>query len=350
MDHQGSTGRSEREDVLETVIAALEQRLDVEAVAQMVEQLGLSEHLERRLRGAVDELRQVVSTDQRLLQAVQEELRNLLLDVELLKRAAATTGHMGVMQRHKVEHELMLELCPPGRSRPGLGVATYAAYGRHPAQVDCVSRWPICKAACCRILTQPLTAEEVDSRRYRWDLRRPYLLPKNRTGCSYLRSGGCACVLYADGLPLTCAHYSCTEDRRIWADFEQRILNPSLARRLETLQTDASPEQTDRASAPGPEGLTNEMAAEDHDRAATGAALKDRRTTASVDGNAADRGVERASPATGDASPATEARPPDFSQIREMLLPEPDNKFVPPEPAETKAQQTDGSVNRNQRQ
>jgi Fe-S-cluster containining protein len=62
----------------------------------------------------------------------------------------------------------------------------------------------------------------------RWELSEPYL---NRQGhdryCSHLDRGTRRCSIY-DQRPGICRTYDCRQDKRIWQDFEQGIINPDL--------------------------------------------------------------------------------------------------------------------------
>ena len=92
------------------------------------------------------------------------------------------------------------------------------------AKVDCASRLHICRAVCCR-LDFALSVSEVESGRVKWDLGRPYFIRHAADGCcSHLDSGSCGCSAYADR-PQVCRHYDCTDDARIWKDFDRMALN-----------------------------------------------------------------------------------------------------------------------------
>jgi hypothetical protein len=94
-------------------------------------------------------------------------------------------------------------------------------------KIDCASRLPLCRGACCR-LSFALTAEDVEEGIVRWDLRRPYVVAHGADGrCVHQEAGTCRCSIYAQR-PATCRTYDCRRDRRIWLDFERRIPNPGL--------------------------------------------------------------------------------------------------------------------------
>jgi hypothetical protein len=91
------------------------------------------------------------------------------------------------------------------------------------ATVDCASRMHVCKAVCCR-LSFPLSAPEIESGKIKWELGKPYYARKDSTGACVHLNESCGCGVYADR-PWVCHCYSCANDKRIWKDFEQMILN-----------------------------------------------------------------------------------------------------------------------------
>jgi Fe-S-cluster containining protein len=94
-------------------------------------------------------------------------------------------------------------------------------------QIDCENRLHLCKAACCR-LRFPLSAQDIEEGVVKWDLPHPYLIARGADGyCSHLERGGCGCAIYQQR-PLPCRAYDCREDKRIWSDFENRIVSPAL--------------------------------------------------------------------------------------------------------------------------
>jgi Fe-S-cluster containining protein len=96
----------------------------------------------------------------------------------------------------------------------------------HPetAVVDCTTRLPLCRAACCAI-DRALSAQDVEEGAVRWDLARPYRLRRaDGGGCCHLGADDRRCTVYAQR-PLGCRTYSCSADPRIWKDFERRIPN-----------------------------------------------------------------------------------------------------------------------------
>jgi Fe-S-cluster containining protein len=95
-------------------------------------------------------------------------------------------------------------------------------------QIDCENRLPLCKAACCQ-LNFALSRQDIEEGIVKWDLGQPYMIAHDADGyCRHLDRQACRCTVYANR-PVPCRAYDCRKDRRIWADFEQRIINPNLA-------------------------------------------------------------------------------------------------------------------------
>jgi hypothetical protein len=95
------------------------------------------------------------------------------------------------------------------------------------AEIDCESRLALCGAACCR-LPVALSKEDVEEGVLRWDLGRPYLLARDADRqCVHLDRGTHRCGVYG-ARPTPCRAYDCREDRRIWLDFEARVVNPAI--------------------------------------------------------------------------------------------------------------------------
>ena len=97
------------------------------------------------------------------------------------------------------------------------------------AEIDCESRLPVCRAACCR-LQFALTRQDVEEGVVEWEFGRPYMIRQGSDGyCNHLDREGCHCTVY-DQRPVACRGYDCRGDKRIWADFEKRIPSPELER------------------------------------------------------------------------------------------------------------------------
>lgn len=299
------------------VEALLDEKLLVEATCQAVERIQFNEDLAQRITTAFNRLNDRQRRSTAIIPEIQDALREIKLDLELVKRTLVSLGHTGVLRREHIEAELVREVFPPSQPRPALGVVTVPEQAVSSKQVDCASRVHLCKAACCRIFTIHLTAREVQSNKYRWNPKQPYTLVRNRHGCSHLKAGTCDCLLYTDR-PQTCRTYSCREDKRIWQDFDRMILNSKLEEQLKGLDVltgrgvDARPMRADADSSlhsDGPNDLN-----------------MDNTAVAPRDGEAL-----RQSGDSEDSDPCVGAEsPPDFSELRNLIATTPPRmRFVP---------------------
>lgn len=90
--------------------------------------------------------------------------------------------------------------------------------------INCAEQLPVCKAVCCR-LNFALTVSEIESDKVKWDLGQPYFIRQNEQGyCTHLKTKDQCCSVYEDR-PNICRKYSCSNDKRIWNDFEKMELN-----------------------------------------------------------------------------------------------------------------------------
>lgn len=95
------------------------------------------------------------------------------------------------------------------------------------AIIDCASRLPICRAACCR-LDFALSTQDIKEGIVRWNLGRPYMNRKAEHGhCVHWDPQTFKCAVY-EHRPAICRGYDCRLDERIWLDFENRVINPAL--------------------------------------------------------------------------------------------------------------------------
>lgn len=96
-------------------------------------------------------------------------------------------------------------------------------------QIDCESRLHLCKAACCR-LPFALSKQDVREGIVHWELGQPYLIAQGKDGyCCHLERATCRCTI-REHRPVPCRAYDCRQDKRIWLDFEERVINPEIAR------------------------------------------------------------------------------------------------------------------------
>lgn len=90
--------------------------------------------------------------------------------------------------------------------------------------VNCEERLPVCKAVCCK-LNFALSVDEIEAGKAKWDLGQPYFIRQKINGyCTHLDTKSTCCSIYPDR-PKVCRKYSCAKDKRIWIDFENKVLN-----------------------------------------------------------------------------------------------------------------------------
>lgn len=91
--------------------------------------------------------------------------------------------------------------------------------------IDCAARIPLCGARCCGFKVA-LSEQDVREGKVPFVIDRPYELPRDPETklCTCMNAEG-ACTIY-EVRPGTCRTYDCTEDRRVWIDFENRIPAP----------------------------------------------------------------------------------------------------------------------------
>jgi hypothetical protein len=95
-------------------------------------------------------------------------------------------------------------------------------------EIDCESRIPLCQAACCK-LPFALSIQDVQEGIVRWNLGHPYVIAQGPDCyCDHLERGGCSCSIY-EQRPVPCRAFDCRADKRIWLDFDNRVINPDIA-------------------------------------------------------------------------------------------------------------------------
>jgi Fe-S-cluster containining protein len=99
-------------------------------------------------------------------------------------------------------------------------------YG-NPVQIDCHNRVHLCKAACCR-LAFALSKQDVEEGTVKWDFAHPYMNARRADGyCVHHECQTSGCTVYSNR-PVPCRAYDCRNDKRIWVDFEKKLVNPDL--------------------------------------------------------------------------------------------------------------------------
>ena len=92
-------------------------------------------------------------------------------------------------------------------------------------KVDCESRLDLCKARCCKLVFA-LSFQDLDEGVLKWNYSQPYQISQKENGyCIYHGGDGKGCLVYKNR-PVACRNYDCRNDKRIWVDFEKRIVAP----------------------------------------------------------------------------------------------------------------------------
>jgi Fe-S-cluster containining protein len=94
-------------------------------------------------------------------------------------------------------------------------------------EIDCENRLALCRGACCR-LSFALSVQDLEEGTVKWDLGRPYMIRRKSDGyCHHLETERKRCGIY-EQRPIVCRAYDCRKDKRIWEDFENRVVSPDL--------------------------------------------------------------------------------------------------------------------------
>lgn len=203
-------------------------------IEQKSNTLGLSEQLRQELVGGLlyCHHRANTNTSKTLeVTAFAYALIELLIDKGLL-----TEDELNERKR-EVGKRLVEKLKDNGMGVMLQGSETdkYKFDGR--AKIDCENRIHLCKAACCR-LGFALSKQDIEEGIVKWDLSRPYMNRRDRDGyCIHLERGNCRCGIYQNR-PVPCRGYDCREDKRIWADFENKIVSPELEKLFQDAQAE----------------------------------------------------------------------------------------------------------------
>ena len=100
-------------------------------------------------------------------------------------------------------------------------------YGFDDVRIDCESRRPICKTACCK-MGFALSRQDIEEGIVKWDLGYPYMIARADDGyCTHLDRRTGECGIWKNR-PVPCRAFDCRNDTRIWLDFENMIINPKL--------------------------------------------------------------------------------------------------------------------------
>lgn len=162
-----------------------------------------------------------------------EQIRRLSAHVYALTELLVRDGVVKIPEleaAREATHTGMMEQYPQRWLVARVQQAEHDKYDpAHEVPIDCASRLPLCRAACCR-LDFYLTEQDLLEGVVRWDFVRPYHIKKREDGSCVHCSAEGRCEVWAQR-PGVCRTYDCRKDARIWQDFEARIPNPALAAR-----------------------------------------------------------------------------------------------------------------------
>lgn len=99
--------------------------------------------------------------------------------------------------------------------------------------IDCENIHAICGAVCCK-LWFALSVQDINEGILKWDYMKPYGIAQDKDGnCIHKDLSHNKCKIYKNR-PLVCRTYDCRQDKRIWIDFENKIINQDLGHRIES--------------------------------------------------------------------------------------------------------------------
>ena len=94
-----------------------------------------------------------------------------------------------------------------------------------PSGLDCETLLPLCQARCCR-LTFALSFQDLEEGTVQWNYSIPYRIRQaSDAHCVHLDRESRGCGVY-ERRPGVCRVYDCRNDKRIWSDFDNRVLAP----------------------------------------------------------------------------------------------------------------------------
>jgi Fe-S-cluster containining protein len=218
---------SDLETLAEKVAEKLKDELLAEKIASEIVESSNRDKIYQHINDCVQRLRgNLVDT--------QEWVRNLLLEVRILQDLLHRK--VGISQTDIEAHkrEKTLELFLQEKYWNGLNVLITGGNSIKDdgtRLVDCMERLEFCGGACC-FIGFPLTSDEIKKGIIEWDDSHPFKIRHDEWDiCAHWDSRTKRCRVYEDR-PLVCRRYSCENDRRIWLNFEEKIVNPKLKQRL----------------------------------------------------------------------------------------------------------------------
>jgi hypothetical protein len=128
---------------------------------------------------------------------------------------------------HSVNEQLDMTLVKIRAADLHRGVALDAGGDKYAAPVagpNCAELIHLCQARCCTF-TFPLSTADLDEGVLRWDYGKPYSIRQRASDgyCVHNDPASHGCSVHAQR-PRVCRVYDCRDDKRIWSDFENRIV------------------------------------------------------------------------------------------------------------------------------
>jgi hypothetical protein len=101
-------------------------------------------------------------------------------------------------------------------------------YATEPSTPPCAELLHLCKARCCQ-LPFALSTADLDEGVIRWDYGQPYMIRQRASDrfCVHNDPDDHTCTVH-EQRPRVCRTYDCRDDKRVWLDYAQRIVAPSI--------------------------------------------------------------------------------------------------------------------------
>ena len=97
-------------------------------------------------------------------------------------------------------------------------------YATKATMLPCDELLPLCRARCCT-LRFALSSADLDEGVIRWDYGQPYLIRQRKSDgyCVHNHPETHHCTVH-EARPRACRSYDCRTDKRIWLDFDNRVV------------------------------------------------------------------------------------------------------------------------------
>jgi Fe-S-cluster containining protein len=181
--------------------------------------------LEKRLAGGLQFANLLTSMN-------QENLKENMVLLHSLVEVLVSKGLIHVHELEERKKMLIESFKQKDEQVPKVHlVETPDKYAQESVLVDCASHYPLCKGVCCTMWIV-LSVQDLEERIVKWNYSYPYSIAQDQDGyCIHFDRSNCKCTIY-ENRPLACRAYDCRGDKRIWLDFENKVLNPEMRSRL----------------------------------------------------------------------------------------------------------------------